>query len=387
MRSAELQRLLEKYFDETITEEEFKELWSTLKNKEHDTDWFKAIEVSLSDTGLHGLSDKLRAEAVLAEIKDTKRVEHLPYRQPIRSTTIQLMKYAAAVLLIVSIGWLWLSPKPVKEKPTATVVNQLPAPVTPGGDRALLTLADGTKIVLDNAANGNIARQGAVQVVKLSNGQLQYQPLTKGAAIALTLQYNTMSTPRGGQYKLMLPDGTAVWLNAESSITYPVVFAADQRSVQVSGEAYFEVAKDKERPFRVKAGDANIEVLGTHFNVNAYANEGETKTSLLEGSVKINSQILKPGQAFANGRIFQTDVSRDVAWKNGVFDFNDQNLAQVMRQLARWYNLDVEYPIGIPHKEYGGEMGRNLNLEQVLKGLEDSGVRFELNGRKLIVRP
>jgi len=216
---------------------------------------------------------------------------------------------------------------------------------------------------------------------------LQYQLLNGQVPASTILQYNTMSTPRGGQYRLTLPDGTLVWLNAESSITYPTVFAATERSVTVTGEAYLEVAKEKNRPFRVMAGDANIEVLGTHFNINAYANEGHTKTSLLEGSVKINSRILQPGQAFANGEVFQTNVARDVAWKNGVFNFNDQNLAQVMRQLARWYNLEVEYPLGVPKKEYGGEMGRNLSLGQVLKGMESTGLRFELNGRKLTVKP
>jgi ferric-dicitrate binding protein FerR (iron transport regulator) len=194
-----------------------------------------------------------------------------------------------------------------------------------------------------------------------------------------------MSTPRGGQYQLSLPDGSKVWLNSESSITYPVVFAAQERKVKITGEAYFEVAKDKTKPFRVETNDMQVEVLGTHFNVKAYADEGPTKTSLLEGSVKIDKQILKPGQAFTNGRIVPTDVDQDVAWKNGIFNFNNQNLSQVMKELARWYDLEIAYPDGIPQKEYGGEIGRNLKLNQVLKGLGNSGVHFELNGRRVTV--
>jgi ferric-dicitrate binding protein FerR (iron transport regulator) len=196
-----------------------------------------------------------------------------------------------------------------------------------------------------------------------------------------------MSTPRGGQYQLQLPDGSKVWLNAESSITYPITFTGNERKVTISGEVYFEVAKDKNKPFRVSAGDLHVEVLGTHFNINAYADEGSAKTSLLEGSVKIDREILQPGQAYVNGKVIAADVEHDVAWKNGVFNFNDQNLSQIMRQLARWYNLEIEYPQGVPKKEYGGEIGRNLTLAQVLKGLENSGVRFELKGRQLIVKP
>ncbi len=381
MQPADLQRLLEKYFDETISESEFKELWETLSESSHDAVWFKVIESSLHDKGLHGLSDPPQAAEALASIKQNK--------PPVRkmATIGRFFKYAAILLLIATAAWLWQQPS--KQRPPAVIAENKPVPhdLQPGGDRAMLTLADGSTIVLDSAANGQIAKQGSVQVVKLSNGQLQYQFLNGKVPVPTTLQYNTMSTPRGGQYRLTLPDGTLVWLNAESSITYPTVFGAAERSVTVTGEAYLEVAKEKNRPFRVMAGDANIEVLGTHFNINAYANEGHTKTSLLEGSVKINSRILQPGQAFANGEVFQTNVARDVAWKNGVFNFNDQNLAQVMRQLARWYNLEVEYPLGVPKKEYGGEMGRNLSLSQVLKGLESTGLRFDLNERKLTVKP
>jgi len=381
MQPAELQRLLEKYFDETISESEFKELWETLYESSHDAVWFKVIESSLHDKALHGLSGTQQAAEVLARLKQNN--------PPVRKMAGigRFFKYAAILLLFATAAWLWQQPS--KQRPPAVIAENKPVrhDLQPGGERAMLTLADGSTIVLDSAANGQIAKQGSVQVVKLSNGQLQYQLLDGKVSAVTTLQYNTMSTPRGGQYRLTLPDGTLVWLNAESSITYPTVFAAAERSVTVTGEAYLEVAKEKNRPFRVMAGDANIEVLGTHFNINAYANEEHTKTSLLEGSVKINSRILKPGQAFANGQVFQTNVARDVAWKNGVFNFNDQNLAQVMRQLARWYNLEVEYPLGVPKKEYGGEMGRNLSLSQVLKGMESTGLRFDLNGRKLTVKP
>jgi ferric-dicitrate binding protein FerR (iron transport regulator) len=147
------------------------------------------------------------------------------------------------------------------------------------------------------------------------------------------------------------------------------------------------VAKDRSRPFRVLAEDTYIEVLGTHFNVNAYKDGGPVRTTLLEGSVKINNSLMKPGEAYADGKVFPTNVQQAVAWKNGVFNFNDQNLSQIMPQLARWYDVEVAFPDGIPEKQYGGEIGRDLNLLQVLKGLENSGIHFELQGRRLLVRP
>ncbi|HMI63375.1 MAG TPA: FecR family protein, partial [Puia sp.] len=260
-----------------------------------------------------------------------------------------------------------------------------PNKIKPGTQKAMLTLADGTVVALDSTANGKIAQQGATQVVKLASGQIRYQ-----AANATDEEgkdaYNVMSTPMGGQYQLTLPDGSNVWLNAGSSITYPTAFPGNKREVKITGEVYFEVAKDKNKTFRVTTGDQEIEVLGTHFNINAYADEDHIKTSLLQGAVKVNKVLLQPGQAFTHGKVEPTNVDQDIAWKNGVFNFNNQTLAQVMRQLARWYDLEIVYPQGIPKKEYGGEIGRNLTLDQVLKGLENSGIHFQLNGRRLIVK-
>jgi ferric-dicitrate binding protein FerR (iron transport regulator) len=265
--------------------------------------------------------------------------------------------------------------------------QQVIADLPPGTSTAVLTLADGTKIDLENSANGRIAQQGNMQVIKLSTGEVQYKIIGATVGDKHVPGSNTMSTPRGGQYQLQLPDGSKVWLNAESSITYPVQFARNERRVSITGEAYFEVAKDKTRPFRVLADDTYIEVLGTHFNVNAYKDEGPVRTTLLEGSVRINNSLMKPGEAYVDGKVFPTDVQQAVAWKNGVFNFNDQYLSQIMLQLARWYDVEVVFPEGVPKKQYGGEIGRDLSLSQVLKGLENSGIHFELKGRRLLVRP
>jgi len=390
MQSSELQRLLEKYIDNSITAEEFRQLWTSLGEGRYDSDWHDLTERVLNDKRLHDLSDQEQITQRLAQIR--ARIDNDPAAAgqadpPRKQTPVILIsrvtRYAAAAIILLAFGALLITRN---TKPSVVAVTPKPPnKIKPGTQKAMLTLADGTVVALDSTANGKIAQQGATQVVKLASGQIRYQ-----AANTTTEQdkvaYNVMSTPMGGQYQLTLPDGSNVWLNAGSSITYPTAFPGNKREVKITGEVYFEVAKDKNKTFRVTTGDQEIEVLGTHFNINAYADEDHIKTSLLQGAVKVNKVLLQPGQAFTHGKVEPTNVDQDIAWKNGVFNFNNQTLAQVMRQLARWYDLEIVYPQGIPKKEYGGEIGRNLTLDQVLKGLENSGIHFQLNGRRLIVK-
>ncbi len=196
---------------------------------------------------------------------------------------------------------------------------------------------------------------------------------------------NTMTTPKGGQYRVTLGDGTKVWLNAASSITYPTAFTGKKREVSITGEAYFEVSKNKEKPFIVKTSSDEITVLGTSFNINAYADEQSIKTSLLLGTVKIGNSFLKPGEGYQDGKIVQTNVQQDIAWKNGKFNFKNLSLEQVMRQIARWYDVEPVYSNGIPEVKLGGGMDRSLTLVQVLEGLKSLNVNCRLEGRKLII--
>ena len=294
--------------------------------------------------------------------------------------------------------YLWLESKPSKQvagvRPAA-----LKNDVAPGKAGAILTLADGTTVVLDSLGNGLVATQNGAKVL-LHNGQLAYN--TNGAAPA-EMTYNTMATPKGRQFQLVLPDGTKVWLNAASSLRYPTAFAGSERTVEITGEAYFEVAKlvssstGQRVPFRVKVNNqTTIEVLGTHFNINSYDDEKTVNTTLLEGSVRIVSgaekAILKPGQQAQAGAsqikiVPDANVEKVMAWKNGVFDFQDASLEEVMRELQRWYNIDVVYEKGIPQLEFIGKMGRDLTLANVLSGLEMSKVHFRIEGRKLVVLP
>jgi transmembrane sensor len=290
------------------------------------------------------------------------------------------VRYAAAILIILGIGaYLWNTQHKKTSASTAGASSKaVKHDVAPGSNHAILTLSDGRKVELTSEAK-RITETG----ISIANdsGKLEYGKADR-------VVFNTMSTPRGGQYQLTLPDGTNVWLNAASSITYPTAFTASTREVTITGEAYFQVTKIPAKPFIVKTLKENITVLGTSFNVNAYAENTSVKTSLLEGSVKIAETILKSGQAYQNGEVVKTDIEQDIAWKNGYFSFENKSLEEIMNELSRWYDLDVSYEEGVPQKVYIGKMKRNLNLSQVLNGLKNLGLEFrvEANRRVIITR-
>lgn len=269
--------------------------------------------------------------------------------------------------------------------------------VLPGGNKAVLTLADGKKISLTDAVAGDIAKQSGISITKTADGQLIYK-VSGGVNETDDSKMNTISTPRGGQWQVQLPDGSMVWLNAASSLTYPLSFvSAKQRVVDLSGEAYFEVAKDKLHPFVVRTAKQEVEVLGTHFNINCYADEYVTKTTLLEGSVRVShntthdTEILKPGEqsvlSSTGINIKGIDVEEAIAWKNGYFMFNNEKQESIMRKISRWYNVEIEYA-DADAKEvmYYGTVGRFGKVSQVLRKLEQTGeVRFDIKDNKIIV--
>jgi len=304
-----------------------------------------------------------------------------------------LYRYAAAavILLAASITIFVIRKDGTKQhtKPIAQVIR-------PGGNKATLTLSNGTRIVLDDAHNGQIAQQSNVNITKTANNQIVYAATGNGSEQAAYTLQNTISTPNGGQYQLVLPDGTRATLNAASSLTYPAEFHGSERVVQLNGEAYFEVAKNKKMPFRVMAGNQVVEVLGTHFNINAYKDEAFVKTTLLEGSVKVssgeNSTLIAPGeQAITNagqaGTIVKriVDVDKEIAWKNGLFSFENEDLKSIMRQVARWYDVKVVYAGNLPDEKFIGEIPRSSNLSDVFKILELNHVHFEVQGKTVTV--
>jgi ferric-dicitrate binding protein FerR (iron transport regulator) len=296
------------------------------------------------------------------------------------------MPIAASVLILLSLGfYLLLNKQDVKQ------TNMQVANIPPGGNKAFLTLANGNKIILNSAKNGNIATQGNVTVLKVADGQLSYAAKGKEDTEA---GFNTITTPKGGQYQLILADGTKVWLNAMSSLRFPAVFKGVERQVELTGEAYFEVAKNKAMPFIVKSGFQAVRVLGTHFDVNAYTDESSIKTTLLEGSVEVSNQyaktIIAPGQQSVSGDQGgllkrEVDTEKEVAWKNGIFSFDGDDLKTIMRQVSRWYNVDVSYSGTISDEKFHGEISRFSNLSDVLKILELYQVHFEQKDNNLIV--
>ncbi|MBO9634481.1 MAG: FecR domain-containing protein, partial [Chitinophagaceae bacterium] len=331
-----------------------------------------------------------RLQAGIPELEE-EQMKQAPVVHRIHFLRRGFMKYAAAILLLIAVGSvIWITTNKKEEKTdqrTATSNTD----ILPGGNRASLTLADGSVILLDSTTNGTIAQQGNTSIEKLGNGQIRYNSVHG----ANTTMNNTMRTPRGGQFQLTLPDGTRVWLNAASSLTYPVAFTGVERKVTVTGEAYFEIARDARRPFLVDIdGKSLVHVLGTSFNVNAYDNEQSINTTLLDGSIQVKAStqtvLLKPGQQSmqTGGNITidqHADTDRAIAWKNGKFDFNGLSLPAIMRQLERWYDIDVQFN-GPPSKEvFKGRLTRDLTLSQVLDILGNMEVRYRLEGRTLIL--
>ncbi|MGN6181768.1 MAG: FecR family protein [Mucilaginibacter sp.] len=300
---------------------------------------------------------------------------------------------AAAVILLIASVTIFIMRKDGNSRSNTKQTAQV---IRPGGNKATLTLSNGKRIVLDEAHNGRIAQQSNVNITKTANNQIVYAATGNGSEQAAYTLQNTISTPNGGQYQLVLPDGTRAILNAATSLTYPAEFHGSERLVQLNGEAYFEVAKNKKMPFRVKAGNQTVEVLGTHFNINAYTDEAFVKTTLLEGSVKVssgeNSTLIVPGeQAITNdgqvGAIVKriVDVDKETAWKNGLFSFEDEDLKSIMRQVARWYDVKVVYAGNLPDEKFIGEISRTSNLSDVFKILELNHVHFDVQGKTVTV--
>ena len=301
----------------------------------------------------------------------------------IRRISFRKWGQAAAVALLLAAGtYYW----------TTRQAHHLPVTLTdiaPGSEGAILTLADGTSIPLDSAHAGKIASQGGATASLSGNSLIYDKNGTENV-------FNTMSTPNGRQFQLVLPDGTKVWLNAASAVRYPTVFTGNERHVDVTGEAYFEVAPDAGKPFSVNVNNkATIEVLGTNFNVNAYNNEEMISTTLLEGSVRVGGIIIKPGQQAqivnqSGGQVKvveNANVEKAIAWKNGWFNFENVPLQEAMRQLERWYDIRVVYEKGVPDVELAGKMTRGVTLRGLLVVLEELGVHNKLECNTLTILP
>lgn len=388
-----LSDLIYKYLNNRLTPEEYGELWRILRERSDETPLNEELQK---------LWESVKADLpqIPGTVWDKKMQEaKQKFSEPaLRPVISRFKRYrwaaAAAILLLIASGFYYLTNQKAKN---AVVKNAQPRSQhdrLPGGNRAVLTLADGSHILLDSASNGKLAQQGGTQIIKKTNGQLLYS--SSGDSTA-PVAFNLLQTPRGGQYNIILPDGSKVWLNAASSLKYPVVFRGNERRVEITGEAYFEIAKDPSRPFRVQVNQMEVEVLGTHFNINAYTDEDAIRTTLLEGRVKLiaggENNYLQPGQqaqlkpAGEMKIVNDADLEETVAWKEGNFQFEGSDIKTVMRQLARWYDLEVSYK-GSISKHFIGSISRSVKLSQVLSMLQRTGeVKFITEGKKIIVMP
>jgi transmembrane sensor len=336
-----------------------------------------------TDEVTHGLK-------IFSGISGNIQTEKAPVRK------LSWLRYAAAIIIIAGVGAYFFNSGTKKEQLTVKIepARAQKDVAAPTSVNAIITLGDGRKIVLDSSGNGLLATQGNIQLTKVNDGEIVYN------GDADKISFNTLANPRGSKViQITLADGTRVWLNSESSIRYPTGFKGDERVVEVTGETYFEVAKNPSMPFRVRKNGMEIMVTGTHFNVNAYDEEEKMKITLIEGSVRVtsatnNSVTLKPGQQSQLTRdgslslVKDVDVDGVTAWKDGKFMFDGKtDIGTIMRQIARWYDLEVNYE-GQIKTHFSGSISRSANLSQVLKKIETTGmINFQVEGKKVIVKP
>lgn len=391
--------LIQKYINGTCTEQEREQLLKWYRSPQNEiVEWPAAA----------GMEEEAVYQRIFSKIEQGIDQKHSPVHQLIPDTaSVQLkksnfnwQKIAVAAALILTSG---IAIYFYQQYPASPRIEQLTFKneVKPGGNKAILKLADGSEVVLDAAANGRLAQRKDINFSNTKDGQLAYNKQKNTPSDnPEALKYNTVSTPKGGQYRIILPDGTKVWLNAASSIRFPTNFLPGERKVTISGEVYFEVAKNKHQPFRVIADQQILEVLGTKFNINAYADQQQINTTLAEGSVKLgrlkssNYQVLKPGEQAQMktidenpAKISSADLEEVLAWKNDAFVFNNTPTQEVMKQMERWYNVELVYKGAAPILYFTGVIPRESNLSTFLRVLEGTGgVKFGIEQNKVIIQ-
>lgn len=411
MTTERLDELITRYLEGKITPAEMKELDSLLDHPSLETRVAAQILNGLhdnnvsTDADLNAFHRKLELTILqLKEQSDSKEQSLngvLPDGSDLsdRSGFFKAvwLKYAAVFVLATGIGFIiWQNSRKVVDPVAGTIVLPPMQDIPPGGNKAVLLLSDSTLITLDEADEGTIAKQGKASIIKLDNGQIVYT--LNGLPQGKPMQ-NTLITPRGGQFKLTLPDGTLVWLDAESTITYPAYFTGNERNVRITGQVYFEVANNSGVPFYVNINDqAKVKVIGTHFNISAIAEEPVIKTTLLEGSIKLISNnrevLIKAGQQVQSNTerreftiLSDIDTDEVIAWKNGLFSFNNADIQTIMKQCERWYDVEVDFQGNIPYR-FVATISRDVPISKLLKILELTGrVQFKLDGKKITVMP
>jgi ferric-dicitrate binding protein FerR (iron transport regulator) len=392
MQKEEVQKLVEKYLHNAASAEETEKLFQ----------WYRAEMKTDSEWNFDEQEDENKLKSFIfsrIELADTTDNRFIGTRK-----YYSLAAAASAVIFLISGLYFLHKSDDVKTDINPVKVATKPAvnDIQPGGIKAILTLSDGKKIVLDDSQNGVVLNQGDIKIHKNSQGVIEYTLIESANEQSINERkevqtvYNTIQTPVGGKFQLNLADGSKVWLNSASSLRFPVFFAGDTREVELKGEAYFEVSKNVDKKFSVRSGNQTVEVLGTHFNINAYSDEPSITTTLIEGAVRVielnskKSQILKPGEQSKVDReirIQRKDTQAEVAWKDGYFYFENASIETVMRQLGRWYGITARYEPELPEHHFEGAIATNLTLLEVLEILQKSNIHFRLEGKEVIVMP
>lgn len=400
MNESKLTYLFQAYFNKTASLDERDELMELLSQAENDA----LVKLLLTKAWEEFRSqnppfNESRGEEMLTHIFHKGSISQ---QAPVIHTHThpfftRFRFWAAASIVLFAITGTYFALQP---KQTGTSISHskiTPSkdnkPIVPGVNKAVLTLADGSHLLLDSSGLGTLAKQGDAKVVKLNTATLTYHPDEENSH---EIVYNTLSTPSGGQYQLILPDGTKAWLNSSSSIHYPTIFKGKERNVSITGEVYFEVAKNAAMPFKISVKDMEVQVLGTHFNIMAYTDENSINTTLVEGSIKVSkgsvNRTLLPGQesrisTAGEIKVVEANIEEVVAWKNGWFQFDGQDIQKIMRQISRWYDVEIVYRGAISTSHFSGIVSRENDILKVLKIMKDGGVHFKIEGRRVFVLP
>ncbi|MGX5689710.1 FecR family protein [Arcticibacter tournemirensis] len=403
----EINRLFKRFIENKSSQEELKELFNYFRtSSEEDLRFLIVREMELQEGPGEEKGEEVKMQDLYRQISATINTKSSGKGRIAQWNRWHVSAAAAVAIIFIATG-LYLWNRTTSPIATGSEKKALIADIQPGTNKAVLTLADGKKIALDDAKAGHLVQLSGISVTKTADGQIVYNMQNAGPdklCQQKEVHYNSITTPAGGQFQVILPDGTKVWLNAASGIRFPMVFNPEERKVEMTGEVYFEVAA-KKIPFVVSTRGQDVEVLGTHFNINAYPEEKDIRTTLLEGRVRVSpkttvkssalrSQILKPGEQSVNNpnthslSVHTVDAEEAIAWKNGLLVFNDTDIGNIMRQISRWYNVEVKYEGDVKGRQFAGSVSRYDNVSQVLAMLESTGViHFKIEGRRITVMP
>lgn len=403
MNKNKLEKLLRLFADGEISREEYDQLFDYIRLNPDDEHFNTAIDTVFSNSKKFSTINSEDRELIFQNIIRNK---HFDIDNQDETDIDPKYSYrlwyqvgiAASIMILLTTGLYFYTNRAPVQTLSVKIVEPKAEVISPGDNKAILTLSDGSKIILEDAKNGILANQAGISIQKTSDGELLYSFSNSANTVTPESKenviYNKIETPVGGKYQVNLPDGSKVWLNSSSSLRFSALFNGNTREVELSGEAYFDVSKNKSKPFKVNTKDQIVEVLGTQFNINSYSDEGPIKTTLIEGSVKIIYKdkvvLLSPGQQFQPKesalKVVEADTEEVVAWKDGYFVFKNEDIRSIMRKLSRWYNVEVSYSGNIPDVGFGGNISRSKDISEVLDVLQlTNAVHFKVEGRRVTV--